>query len=222
MNEPHGSSRPSSHPPSDPHPGVVRGKSGVSFAPEERPTRLPLITAVTTGIVLVGVGVYLWRRPAGTGRDGSGAAASTTASAAPLVEAGAAFAPTEPAKPPVALTEMHVLGCHDRGPGRTPPEQCDHPAPVEQALTRAIENAATCVPPSGPGGSLEYVLDVSFLRHKVRLSLPRSGRLVADRKAVNACAAAVREAMATVALDGVGHQHAQYKVSVTATYPGKT
>ncbi len=67
---------------------------------------------------------------------------------------------------------------------------------------------------------------MSFSRHRVRLTLPKSGRSVRDRKVITSCASAVREAMLealpTSALDAVAHQHARYEVAVTATYRGKT
>ena len=42
-----------------------------------------------------------------------------------------------------------------------------------------------------------------------------------DRKALRACSAAVRGALQGVALDGVDHQHARYKIAVTAAYHGR-
>ena len=63
--------------------------------------------------------------------------------------------------------------------------------------------------------------DVSFLRRKVRITLPRGGRSLRERKVVGACATAVREAMDAVPLDGADHEHARYQISVTATYHGK-
>ena len=111
----------------------------------------------------------------------------------PPVEAGA--------RRPVTLSDPRVLGCHDRGSGKTPPDECDHLALMEKAFAHVIEQAATCVPDSASGGTIEYVADVSFARRKVRISLPRSGRSVHDRKVVRACAAAVREGMLATDLD---------------------
>jgi hypothetical protein len=125
------------------------------------------------------------------------------------------------ASAPVTLSEARVLGCHDKGPVKTLPDQCDRLSPIEQALARAIEQSAACVPSSTGSGSIEYVADVSFLRRKVHIVLPRAGRSVRDRKVVTDCAAAVRGGMQSVALDSVEHHHARYKISVTATYRGK-
>ena len=76
------------------------------------------------------------------------------------------------------------------------------------------------VPGSAGGGTIEYVADVSFSRHRVNVLLPRAGRSVHDRKAIRACSTAVRGALQGVALEGMEHQHARYKIAVTATYRG--
>jgi hypothetical protein len=121
----------------------------------------------------------------------------------------------------VTLSEARVLACHDKGTRKTPAEQCDHVATVEQALEHAISQTASCSSSSNAGGTIEYVADVSFLRRKVKISLPRSGRSLRDRRVVEACAVAVREAMDAVPLDSADHEHSRYKISVTATYRGK-
>jgi hypothetical protein len=144
-----------------------------------------------------------------------------SASAMAVEDARAPVALLDAGKPSsVVLSEARVLGCHDRGPRKTPAEQCDHVAAVEQALAQAIQQAASCGS-TAPGGTIEYVADVSFLRRKVHISLPRGGRSLRDRKAIGACATAVREAMDALPLDGADHEHARYTISVTATYRGK-
>jgi hypothetical protein len=207
-----------SHPPSEP----ALARVGNLFAAEDRPVRAQLVAALLLGLVLVASGLYLWRRPRSGDASGSDPAAATAAATAD--DAGVAVtAPTTvdagSTGAGVALSDPRVLACHDRGTKRTAPDQCDHVAPVEQALTSAITQAAACVPAAG-GGTIEYVADVSFSRHKVSVSLPRAGRSVRDLKVLRACSSAVRGAMQGVALDGVDHQHARYKIAVTATYRG--
>jgi hypothetical protein len=51
--------------------------------------------------------------------------------------------------------------------------------------------------------------------------LPKAGRSVRDRKVVTACAAAVRDGMRSLALDGIDHRHARYSIAITAAYRGK-
>lgn len=181
--------------------------------------RVQLAGALLLGIVLVASGLYLWRRPR-TPSD-SGAAESSSAEGAALApdEAGIVSGVVDAGPPSrVRLSDPRVLACMDKGPGKTPADRCDHLAPIEQALSRAIEQTATCMPPTATTGTIEYVADVSFSRHKLKILLPRAGRSVSDRKVVSACAAAVRSAVQGVTLDGFDHTHARYKISLTATY----
>jgi hypothetical protein len=215
--------RESSHPPSDPHPALTRG-SGAGFAVDDRPARAQLAAALLLGVMLVGGGLYLWRKPHASADATSSEALAASASAAAMEGAVAIVSATADsgALAPVKLSDVRVLACQDRGPRRTPAEQCDRLAPVEQALSRAIEQSATCVPPTGAGSSIEYVADVSFSRHKVHVAVPRSGRAIDDRKALSACAAAVRGAMQALTLETISHDHARYKIAVTATYLGSS
>jgi hypothetical protein len=196
--------------------------SGALFPQEDRPARAQLVAALLFGLVLVASGLYLWRRPHSSTDDAGNDAPA--ASAVPILAGDAGVilgaAGDGGAQTPVALSEPRVLGCHDRGSKKTPPDACDRLAPVEKAIQTAITGAASCVPPEQGGGTIEYVADVSFLRHKVNVKLPRAGRSVHDRKALHACSTAVRSALQGLALDGMDHMHARYEIAVTATYRG--
>jgi hypothetical protein len=211
-------SREPSHPPSDPHPALVRGL----FAVEERPMRVQLIAALVLGLVLVGTGLFLWRRPHVPAEAQAAAEAASASASAALAQAVITPGPSASAAPvgPVALSEPRVVACHDRGSKKTAPDQCDHVAPVEKALEDAIRKAATCVPTDSTSGTIEYVADVSFSRHKVLLTLPRGGRSLSDKKVLHACSSAIRSTMQDLSLDGIDHQHARYSIAVTATYRG--
>lgn len=204
-----------SHPPSEPQ--LARARA-LAFGGDDRPGRVQLGIALVAGIVLVAAGLYLWRRPRAS--EAGDEPATVASAAAALGDAGLIVgAPGVDAGPPssVALSEPRVLGCQDRGSGKTAPDACDRLAPVEKALADAIHQASTCVA-TDAGGTIEYVADVSFLRHKVNVSLPRAGRSVRDHKALRSCSSAVRGALQGLALDGIDHQHARYKIAVTATY----
>jgi hypothetical protein len=212
--------RESSHPPSDPHPALTRG-SAASFALDDRPARAQLAAALFLGVALVGSGLYLWRRPHAS-PDATPSAAMAASAAMDGTAIIVSATPDAGSAAPVKLSDVRVIACQDRGPKKTPAEQCDHLESVEQALTHAIEQAATCVPPAEAGSTIEYVADVSFSRHKVHVAVPRAGRSLDDRKALVACAAAVRGAMQGLTLESVTHGHARYKIAVTATYTGKS
>jgi hypothetical protein len=186
--------------------------------PLERPVRVQLVTALVLGVVLVASGLYLWRRPHG---PVDGAATEAAPSAGAVDDAGALAAPVVDAAPaPVSLSDARIIGCHDRGPRVTPADECDRLASVEQALSKAIEQSVACFPLTVDGATIEYVADVSFSRHRLRVSMPRAGRSEHDRKVVAACGTAVREAMRALPLEGITHQHARYEIAVTASYRG--
>jgi hypothetical protein len=211
-----------SHPPSDPHPALTRG-SGAAFAVDERPMRVQLAGALVLGVVLVASGLYLWRRPH-TPLDSTAGDPSAAETAAALAdEAGIVSGLPEAAAPArVRLSDPRVVACMDRGSKKTPADQCDHLPSIEQALSKAIEQTAACVPDTAQAGTIEYLADVSFTRRKMRILLPRAGRSVTDRKVVTSCAAAVRSAVQGVPLEGSTHTHARYRISLTATYTGKS
>jgi hypothetical protein len=213
--------REATHPPSDPHPALVRG-SGAAFASDDRPARAQMAAALLLGVVLVASGLYLWRRPHTPSDSASTESVAAAASATMVESTGVTSAFDAGSSSLVRLSDARVLGCQDRGRRHTPADQCDHPKPVEQALSKAIEQAAACVPASAPAGTIEYVADVSFSRRAVRIVLPRAGRSYSDRRIVTACGAAVRNGIVGFGLDGVGHEHARYKISLTATYTGRS
>jgi len=214
-----------SFPPSDPRQpaiGPLAPRSGRDeFIGGDRPARTALLGAAVFGLVLIASGVVLWRRQHGPVDGGPDESVAGASSASISDDAGPASPALEVRPPsPVTLSDARVLGCHDKGRGTTLPDECDHVTPVEQALARVITQASTCVPESGSGGTIEYVADVSFTRHKVRVALPRAGRSLQDRKVLHACAAAVRVGLQSTPLDGIEHKHARYSISVTATYRG--
>lgn len=232
------SAREPSHPPSEPPPSLRSSSAGrpSSAGPgdgADRPVRIQLFVALIVGLVLVATGLYLWRRKSGPegAAEAASSAASAQAAASATPDGGAppAMAPTGAASggaaagalaTGVTLSEPKVLACQDRGPKKTAAQDCDRLQPVEQALTKAIEQSASCVPQTAGGGTIEYVADVSFLKKRVGLALPKGGRSMKNGKAVAACGQAVKRALSTFSVDGIQHAHQRYKISVTATYPG--
>lgn len=225
-----------SHPPSEPKSSSLRttpDARALDEANADRPVRIQLFVALLLGLVLVATGLYLWRRPravpdaasAGSGETvPSPSAASATQ--AVLGDAGIAAAVAAQAEAGAAnglsVSEARVVGCHDKGTKKTPAGDCDHLPPIEQALQKAIEQSMACVPPTAGGGTIEYMVDVSFNRKKnaVKLSLPKGGRSMKNAKALAACKSAVARGLTDVAVEGVTHAHARYEIAITATYPG--
>jgi hypothetical protein len=226
-----------SHPPSEPQPPLIRSISDAAGGLADRPVRIQLFVAALLGLVLVATGLYLWRRPRAALESAEGgtaiaaaAAASTTSNDLLLADAGIAAAVAAQLQPDnsvvngVAISDARVVGCHDKGSKKTAAAECDHLPPVEQALAKAIGDAATCAPSAAGGGSLEYLVDVSFNRkhNPVKLSLPKDGRSMKSAKALVTCKSAVQKGIVDVPLDAVTHEHQRYEIAITATYPSGT
>ena len=209
-----------SHPPSEPRP--VAGKPGAD-AGADRPIRAQLIAALLLLLVLVVVPLYLWRRPRAAATE---EAPASTTSAAPATSAAAepppaAAEPKVHTKDGVTVSDAKILACHDRGPKHTAPADCDRLPALEQAVVKAVLDASGCVPSDTPAGTIAFVVDASYGRHKapLRISHARESTTIPPHIATG-CVADVKKALANVALDG-SHTHARYELEVDATYAGK-
>jgi hypothetical protein len=201
-----------SMPPSEPR--ASRASFEALDSHVDRPARLQMIVALILGLVLVAIPLYLWRRP----RAESIAVATGIADAGvlPAVTAAPTVAPEEK----VVIGDAKVLSCHDPGPKRTSPEQCDHVVDFEKAFAKAVEDNASCVSREMGGGSIIYVADLTFKKRSVTMSTPKEGRTLKSPKIAGGCEKAIRGKLATLSFDAMKHEHARYRVSITATYPG--
>jgi hypothetical protein len=177
-----------------------------------------MIIALVAGLVLVAVPLYLWRRPDQGARvdpaplptDAGVAVLDGAAPYVPLVDAS-------PSSPSVKLSAFKTVKCQDPGPGKTPPERCDHVTFFEDALARAIRENALCASAGDKGLSVSFVMDMDFRKQKLRLSHGQSSSVgKAKTKELFRC---VERAMPTPDWASIPHQHSRYVVSVTATYP---
>jgi hypothetical protein len=194
-------------PPSEPR--GSRASFSALDAQADRPARLQMIVALILGLVLVAIPLYLWRRPRAE------SIAVSSADAAP---------PPDPTSSPsddkVVIGEAKVLSCHDPGPKKTTPDQCDRLPDIEKALAKAIEDSASCVPKDAGGGTIAYLADVSFKKKQVQITTPKDARSMKNAKVAGACGTTVKSKLGGVTLDGSQHGHQRYKVQIIATYPG--
>ena len=208
------SSSRASVPPSEPR-GSRSSLSSIEAA-VDRPARLQMIVALMLGLVLVAIPLYLWRRP--RAESISTAHSGADAGGAPMLPMMPTTAAESEPKP--TLSDARVLQCQDPGSKKTSPEQCDHVPELEKAFAKAIEESASCVPKDAGGGTIQYVADVSFKKKAVVVTTPKEARSMKNVKVAAACATTVKAKLHTLALDGLTHQHARYKIAITATYPG--
>jgi hypothetical protein len=177
-----------------------------------------MMAVVLLAIVVVAVPLYLWRRPRSIaepalGDGGPPDAALVNSPYAPEIDAGA--------PPPLTLGDARVIECRDSGSKKVPREQCDALPLFAKSFADAILAAKDCIPPSAGPGTVTYVADVGFARHRapVTLALPKDGRSYRGAKVVAGCGAAVRAGVTGIAIDAIPHAHARYKIALVATYP---
>jgi hypothetical protein len=202
--------------------GLGAGGDSLLGGGVDRVARIQTIAAIVLGLALIAIPLYLWRRP----RSESVPVVSSADASVVSADAGLAASPPPavPLPPVVTLSEPKVMECHDTGPKRTRPEDCDHLAAVEKGFAAAISAGGQCLPSGNGGGTLVYVLDASFGRkhHPLELMIPRDGRSLKNSHgaaaAVSACGGAVKKGLDGVSLEGVPHAHSRYKIAITATY----
>ena len=196
-----------SSPPSQPSPYRYLGRGG-----GERPVKLQLIIALVAGLILVAVPLYLWRRP--------------RPEPIPTADAAVVDAGVPPASPVVAfdagvsgisITPFTTIRCESPGPGKTPPERCDHVTTFEDALSRAIRESARCAPSSKAPFTVSFVMESDFRRKRLQLFTGKSSTIKRDKaRELLRC---VKRTMPSPDWTSIPHQYARYKVNVAATYP---
>jgi hypothetical protein len=240
--EPKNSSRPLPSAQSSLSSGRLTDAAADALLGADRPARLQMIAALVLGLVLVAIPLYLWRRPRSEAVTVASDATGTPALSASAVSAGGGGAGGGGVNGSsaglggatnanlVLLSETRVLECHDPGRTKTAATDCDHLSAIEKSFAQSIQSSASCLPTAAGGGTLVYVLDVSFQRRRnpIALTVPKDGRALRNfsggssgaSSAAAACGSAVKHALSGVTLDGVAHAHARYKIAITATYNG--
>lgn len=177
-----------------------------------------MIVALFLVLALVAIPLYLWRRPRAESIPVN-VGVSEAAGLPPVMSPAAqASPPTSDEK--ILVGAVKTLSCHDPGVKKTLPEQCDHVAELEIAFGRAVEDNASCVPREASGGTIIFVADVTFKKRSVVVTTPKEGRTLKSPKAAGACERVVRGALSRLPFDTLKHEHARYRIAVTATYPG--
>src|SRR4051812_32324580 len=199
----------SSAPPSQPSPYRYLGRGG-----GERPVRLQIIIALVAGLILVAVPLYLWRRP----RESIPSAdAAVVAHPGPVAKPSPIVAFDAGTPGGIQVSPFTTIKCENPGPGKTPPERCDHLTRFEDGLARAIRENASCAPSTKTQFTVSYVMDADFRRKKLTLFAGKSSSL--KREKLKDLLRCVKRAMPTPDWGTIPHQYARYKVNVVATYP---
>jgi hypothetical protein len=194
--------------------GTVKIRIGLD---DEKPAHAQYIVAAVLAVSLLVIPIALLNRSRTIGKPIAPSPSASAPDPADLVVA----APEEPTAPEVQISAFKFTSCHDSGAKRTAPEQCDRPDALESSVRAAVKDAQSCVP-DNTGGAIAYAFDVGFTKKKgsVVVSAPKDGRTLKSGKVAQKCADLVREKLEQQPLEQIKHEHARYKLSLIATYPG--
>jgi hypothetical protein len=211
-------------PPSSREPfGPPSARTRSSAGRIQRDVRLQAALALVVGVTIVAVPLVLWSRGKKKESEPQASAASASASVDPspptviFGDAGPSVS-IEAGGRTVTFGEPRYLKCQDPGPGKTPPERCDHLGAIEELVTKAVvEKVPTCLAPAAVAQSVALVVDVSFKRKKIRMKDGKDGSTMpaAQRKKLVAC---LEKGLAAPNWDLVGHAHQRYLFQFLATF----
>src|SRR5262245_55918288 len=199
-----------SSPPSHPSPYRYLGRGG-----GERPVRVQIIIALVAGLILVAVPLYLWRRPRPESIPSADAA--VVDGGAPDGAAAAVMAIVDAGPAGLNISKFSTIKCENPGPGKTPPERCDHVLFFEDALARAIRDNAACAPSAKTSVTVSIVMATDFRSKKLTLFAGKSSSL--KREKVLPLLRCIKRALPAPDWGTIPHQYVRYKVNVVATYP---
>jgi hypothetical protein len=178
--------------------------------------RLQIIIALVAGLILVAVPLYLWRRPRPESIPNADAAVT---SGVLLADAGVGtpVAVVDAGPPSIGVSAFTSVKCENPGPGKTPPDRCDHVTFFEDNLAKAIRDNGSCAPAAKGTFTVSYVMETDFRRKKLNLFAGKSSSMKREKtKELLRC---VKRAMPSPDWSTIPHQYVRYKVNVVATYP---
>ena len=65
-----------------------------------------------------------------------------------------------------------------------------------------------------------YVADVTFKKKSVSVTTPKEGRTLKSSKVAGSCEKVIKNKLTGLPFESMKHEHARYRVAITATYPG--
>jgi hypothetical protein len=175
--------------------------------------RLQIIIALVAGLILVAVPLYLWRRPHVESIPSADAAVVD----AGVSEGGSPIVAFDAGSSGVTLSPFTTLKCENPGPGKTPPERCDHVTFFQDSLARAIRDNVSCGPSSKTPYTVSFVMQTDFRTKKLTLFAGKSSSI--KREKVQPLLRCVKRALPAPDWGTIPHQYVRYKVNVVANYP---
>lgn len=188
----------------------------------QRDVRLQAALALVVGVALVAVPLFIWgrgKKPSpNAGASASASASSDDAGPPTVIFGDAGTVAIDAGGRSVTFGQPLYLKCQDPGPGKTPPDKCDHLAAIEEMVTKQLaEKAVTCMPASATAVVVNTVVDVSFKKKKVIVKAGKDGATMGQKERTKAVACMMKGMPAPV-WDGIGHAHQRYQFQLLTTY----
>lgn len=194
---------------------------GVGGGGGERPLRAQVIVAVVVALVLIGVPLYVLRRPTPATPASASAASAVPAPLAPAPIASAPLAPPADAGAPerVKLAPVQRLKCSASARSRGQEGGlCDALGPLELALAKAIQDTVDCAPKPSPGTeqTINFVLNVDWSARQLHVFPGASGSWRGPQ--ARRAAKCVKSSLAAPGWQSLPHQYRYYQLAILATY----
>lgn len=182
------------------------------------PLRGQVVVAFVLVLILLGVPLYLMRRPALSESEAPAASAERKAKA----KAGVTHSRIDAGAPKlrVKLGDVQRVKCsaNVRQRGNEGPA-CDPLPAIEDQFKRAITAQADCAPKDAKG-SINFVLNIDFPTRQLNVFPGKSGEWKGPQaKRATQC---VEKALATLKWDTVAHRYRFYTIAVLARYTADT
>lgn len=184
----------------------------------DRPIRAQLVVALVALIILLAVPLYLWRRPStrATGSDAGVPSASSPMLVTTALPPAALSAPFR--VEPVRASPLQRVRCGASRAKATASVPCDALPALERAFVEAIQKTPDCAPKTAKEGSINFVLEVDFVKKAIHVFPGQSGDWhgPSSRRATKC----VERALGKPDLASMTHNYAYYALAVMAAYPG--
>lgn len=186
---------------------------GRSKANADSPLRGQVVVALVLVLVVLGVPLYLMRRPT---LNGGPAAAGSSEHKAGVRGVSRTHLDAGAEKPRVTLGEVQRIKCSTSASkqGNSGP-QCDPLPALEDMLRRTIRSQVECAPSVG-AGSINFVLNVDFNSEKVNVFPGRSGEWKGPQ--AKRAAQCVEDAFPKVRWETISRRYRFYTLAMMAQY----
>ncbi len=209
-------------PPSSREGSIPSSRTATIGGRVQRDVRLQAALALVVGVALVAVPLFIWgrgKKPSpNAGASASLSNASDDAGPPTVIFGDAGTVAIDAGGRSVTFGQPLYLKCQDPGPGKTPPEKCDHLAVIEEQITKQLaEKASSCMPPSATAVVVNTLVEVRFNKKKLIVKAGKDGATMGQKERTKAVSCMMK-GMPSPVWDGIGHAHQRYLFQLLTTF----